>query len=423
MGSHTAVQSIPSEIIWNILESGLLDHHDIFALCFIRIFHTVAIKLLYQSFPRYGNLHTFLAKILRNPQLAAQVRSVDLPSSSNGPSGDAFLFCDSVTRLQCPISVELHWKKLLRAGDHSALATLLLAHLPGIRRLSIDVPWETVYSVVGLPRYLAARIQLARSADPSAIHHDWFPNSLRWRETFSQLQEVAIEGISCPINSIAAILGIPSIQKLRLGGMVDDDSHVKLSPKCSNVQHLTINSVAASFQCVAEILLACKNLRHFFYHSPLDERISRNLTALFRILSYFGGSLEEMQIRDLPSLYIGGAPRSLVEFTALRDLACDASVLTHPSRISTLSALLPTGIRKIQIYDIYADFWQQFGSSQAVHEDLTQRLPEGTLLFAHLEEVKLVKGSAHRKHGVLRSENLVENGVKFCLEQFVHSDV
>jgi hypothetical protein len=218
---------------------------------------------------------------------------------------------------------------------------------------------------------------------------------------------------------VATVLSIPSIRKVRLGGMVDDDAHeLQLSPKCSNVEQLTLENVGMSFHCLVKILLSCKNLKCFSYHTPVDPRVSRELSALLQILEAFGDSLEEIQIMHLPNLGVFGTPHSFSGFPALRHLVCDASVLTHPLRRSTLSLLLPKTIRKIHIHGIYAEFKHQFGDFESIRGDLLQRVPDGAPYFAGLHEVRLVKGTAVSRQDVFNPETCTEVGVVFSVEQF-----
>lgn len=410
------ISSLPTEVIWAILDSGPLEHRDLFAACFVRVFHAIAFKLLHQTFPRNANIRMFLAKVLRDPRLAAQVRHLDVSPRSDGAGGDVLLYCNSAMRLGCPPHIKDRWIESLRAGNFAALATLLMAYLPGLQRLHIDIPWETVSPVLGLPRYLTAQASLDRPADLST---GWYLGFLSWRTAFPELREVSIQGIPCPINGVAAVLSLPSLRRLHLGGMLDDDTPMKLAPRCSNVEQLTLNSIGASLQSITDILLACRKLTRFSYRSPVNERVFRNLTALLRTLATFRHSLTEIQIRDLPCLPVGGGSRSLAEFTSLCSLACDASVFTHPSRKSSLSALLPTSLQSIEIHEVYADFWQQFGDFVAIREDLTRTSPHGAPLFRSLDEVRLVRGSELRDRGALYSETCKYNSVTFCVEPFV----
>ena len=170
--------------------------------------------------------------------------------------------------------------------------------------------------------------------------------------------------------------------------------------------------------CLADILVACRELRSFRYNSPLDDRVTRELSALFAILESFSGSLEAIQIMCLPSATVDkGTPRSLSAFKKLRDVACDASVLTHPSRKSRLSALLPPNIQKVHIHNIYADFVRQFGGHACIRKDMSQSV-NGTRLFTSLCEVKLVKGILSPRH-VLESEQCIEarKRLSHCIQQ------
>lgn len=157
--------------------------------------------------------------------------------------------------------------------------------------------------------------------------------------------------------------------------MLDDDTDVQFSPICSNVEQLTLGNVGVSLRLLTKFILSCKKLKCSSYCHPVDEQMTRNLTALSQLLETFTNSLEEVQVFNLPCVYIGSLPRCPSAFTRISSLVCDASVLAHPSRRrSTLSIRLPNPMRMIQIHEIYADFWRQFGDFGAVCEDLAQVL-------------------------------------------------
>ena len=52
---------------------------------------------------------------------------------------------------------------------------------------------------------------------------------------FLELQQISIRGIACTVNSLMAVLSLPSVRKLCLEGLVDDHTHVDLEPRTSKL--------------------------------------------------------------------------------------------------------------------------------------------------------------------------------------------
>jgi hypothetical protein len=323
------------------------------------------------------------------------------------------LYCDCVLRLPCDPGIKRRWIESLQVGEQGAVAALLLSQLPNLRHLDTFGAWCQWVPVFGL----GGQVRHYPPIDPTTSYHRWLLDSVNDCTAFSSLQSVYLQSLPYPINRVANLLAIPSLRSLHLGTIADDATPLDLRPKCSNVERLSFDSLMVSFRCLADILMACRELRHFRYVSPLDDRVTGELSALLGVLESFSGSLEAIQIMCLPSATVDkSTPRSLSAFKKLRDLACDASVLTHPSRISRLSALLPPSIQKVHVHNIYTDFVQQFGDHASIRKDMSQS-DDGTRLFTNLCEVKLVKGIILQRH-VLQSEECIEDGVKFTVESF-----
>lgn len=241
------------------------------------------------------------------------------------------------------------------------------------------------------------------------------PDSLGWPMAFLKLQEISIRGITCAINSLSAVLSLPSVRKLFLTGLVDDGTYVELKPSTSNVEHLTLSSIGVSLQYMAKLVLLCKSPNCFYYYSLIDDRVPRNLSGLLHVLETFGESLKGLEIRDLQDLRISDVPYSLLGFTSLCNLVCDAVVATCPSQLSKLSTILSKTVKTFHIHYVDAEFWQQFGNFESIRKDLVQTLTNGALEFPTLQEVKLASGSSLRDHDTVYVQTFLDDYVEFRL--------
>ncbi|KAF9730124.1 hypothetical protein PMIN01_12057 [Paraphaeosphaeria minitans] len=354
-------------------------------------------RILYREFPRFGNLRSFLSTILKTPRLASHVRVVDIPYRCSIWTEDLPFYWNSITRMNCSDEVKSYWIRSLQLGDNEAFMAFVLAHLPKLRQLSINSPFDPQFY-----QYQECNLELFTIF-----------------RVFSDLQVVSLQGLPYHARTLALFLGVPSLQKIHLSGTTEryPVEHVS-KHEYSNVEEIVFESIRMSFSSLIKIILSPKRLRRFTFYTPVDDRIVTRLSELFRALETFTDTLEELNLRYFQRVW--NRPRtscSLSNFKRLRSFTCDAAVFLDYFPSTLVSVFLPRSIERLHIHDIAADFMEKFNGDTSVRADLASQT-DGMPLFPQLHEVRLVYSVAARKADMLRSYSCTERNIQFSLERF-----
>jgi hypothetical protein len=377
------ITKLPFELVVIILKFGLACR-DYLVLCNFKFFLHAAQELLFQEY--YGNsrnLQPFLRTILRNARLASHVKRVNLQNLREPtkhtwlPQDERLglglsLFTNRIASLGLPQEITAHWTEYIARGHGEALGALALACLPKLRKLEIWADDQFQPEDERLSRFLIGGKPFWSLVFPGKNQISYFNSHMI--PSFDHLKEMNILALPFSVDDLPTIFGLPSIKTLHVWDIFEPpNSARKFQHRTSKITNLAFTAATISPDCLIDMILACASLEDFTFDCPVDSQVTEDYPRVLKALTTFKDTLKTLCLRDQNTLSPKVAPiASLVEFHQLRKLVIDAVVIYNSAAFQPLSAILPRGIQKLRLHDVFPTLLRQLGDPDEILADLTQ---------------------------------------------------
>ncbi|KAL8949219.1 MAG: hypothetical protein Q9222_004651 [Ikaeria aurantiellina] len=340
-----------SQIVRNVYKCGqLLD----LALC-NRQLHDIVLPYLYSHIKleqhevgdleyEFKYLRTLVFRLLSDPPLAAQIRSITLTEEWNceaAPEGEKLIPDEKLIPLaekhleSWPKQERKEWISQIESRNEDATIALLFHAVPNLEFMNIVLP------PISADYFMQVMV---RAVDKGLAQSNANIQQFTYLHTVANSCDDDKYGM--PVNALNSYLRLPSIREIymqKVGSSdidinPDDDKYCTLSslpPGSSTVQHLELRECKLSAQDLEGMFRACKYLKTFIYNLGVGHisYCDYNLPALRENLAMSKETLDNLWIDCyddtclMDDLDVLDPFTSLTEFKSLKNLKVGMYVL------------------------------------------------------------------------------------------------
>ena len=226
------------------------------------------------------------------------------------------------------------WLEQINTGDEDFLFALMLACLPNIRRLTIQLDHTKLEQVKEMIRSIKRRTP--------DVHGDRALSKLK--DVYVLEKDTSDNGV-CDLEMFPLLASLPGIQSMHgrnLVGLYRDcyrDGWLDYPGASSTIEHIYLETCGMSVEGLEKLCNSIKSLRSFKY---IAHRAGWGLHRISDLLKNARGTLEELVLStgSGPSRFIG----TLRGFTALKNVKIDTDMLFQRGKISRAVDILPASI-------------------------------------------------------------------------------
>lgn len=231
------------------------------------------------------------------------------------------------------------WLEQINMGDEDYLFALMLACLPNIQRLTIQLDHTKLEQVKEMVRSIKRQ--------PPNVHGDRALSKLK--AVYVLEKDTSNNGV-CDLEMfplLASLPGIISMHGRNLVGMYRDcyrDGWLDYPGASPTIEHIYLETCGMSVEGLEKLCNSIKALRSFKY---VAHRAGWGLHRITDLLKNARGTLEELVLStgSGPSRFIG----TLRGFTALKHVKVDTDMLFQRGKMSRAVDILPASIETAQI--------------------------------------------------------------------------
>ncbi|KAI9935082.1 hypothetical protein ASPWEDRAFT_44672 [Aspergillus wentii DTO 134E9] len=351
--------ALPNDVLL-LVGDFIEDHEDRYNLIFVcRHFHDLFLRTVYRdaSLRNCTQLKSFLAAILRRPELARAVRTLDFDEWQTPSAGethdDLSVFSTLIENVSQSDEEYAKWEQDLRKGSAEAWIALLLPLVSNVKQLNLVYPKENTY----LDRTMQRAIKGDKPFDKQP--------ALRALEQVSMkhLDDEDCKGSYMP-SQLLPFFRFPSMQSISADSVVESTSQPdQTEPVDSSISeiHLTTSNGPSGM----DSLISCSSLKSFKYQHSDNHLLAEGYqpSAFYRSLASSKNTLETLWLDSHGTHYpftITGANEthdewfgSLTDFTVLKDIRIRLPNLLdiryQPDPATSLPDILPKSVESLYI--------------------------------------------------------------------------
>lgn len=443
-GIFSSINDLPDELLLGILDylPGIdLENFQLPSLLNLsranRRFHALVIEELYATYNSFfAEPYQFLRTVISNAHLASRVRHVDFTCGKwahrerkryTPNAQDKKVIKEGLRALGIPDWKT--WATVCNTADIEldVLHTAILMQTSQVSSITIHDDLAGSYRGSKVPKWVNL---LSRANVGTSLGH---------MHRFENLSSLRVEVAQSSVTTLAPIFRIPSLRKLSIKGLVEDNAGDRrmeqnlqqlLPPRCNHLDELHLEHSFLQNDVLAVIVRSARRMNIFKYELVLEgvgfpppqalgpaklvEALASQKTSLER-LSFSNGEGTEEIYPNIFDLYDG-----LQEFEMLEFLSCPLGTIANQQQSGvemSLPQLLPPSLTTLHITvrercdDVYIDqirIWQDLATSRAIRTPLLREI--------HVDfEDKLAVWFDHDWSDIF--ELFLTNNIEFTVEQ------